>query len=170
MEPGTPPPSTSDRVSRTSQSGQRSTPPRNVLVPPTVSFPNYPSSTLNNYYRNPTPFHHNVQNNAHIFAPALSEFYDTNVLPPSASQTHVPSIRRTPSTPLRPISSTRSLPNHNNHISHSPVNHHRNIPDHVPLSPLIFHSPNSLPPRNNPHTPNNSIQPHRHSIFSPHKS
>ena len=138
MEPGTPLLLTLGRVSRTSQSGQRSTPTRNALAPPTVSFPNYPSSTLNNYYRNPTPFHHNIQNNVHIFAPASSEFYDTNVLPPSASQTRISSIRHTPS-----------------------------IPDHLPISPLIFHPPLPLSPQNDPYTQNNSIQSRHHSIISP---
>ena len=167
MEPGTPSPSTSGPVSCTSQSGQKSTPTRNAMAPPTVSFPNYPSLTLNNYYRNPTPLHHNVQNNPHIFAPASSEFYDTNVLPPSTSQTHVPSIRRTPSTPFCPISTNRSLPNHHHYIFHSLVNNHRDILDHVPISPLIFHPPLFLSPQNDPYIQNNSIQSHHHSIISP---
>jgi hypothetical protein len=54
MEPGTLLPLTPGRVPH---SGQRSAPPAgNALAPPNVLIPTYPSSTLNNYYQQPTSF------------------------------------------------------------------------------------------------------------------
>jgi hypothetical protein len=93
MEPRTPLPSTSDRLS---YRGQNSAPPGNALVPSIVSLPTYPSSTLNNYFPQTNSFMPHNQNNAHTFTPTSPFFYDPNVLPPSASQTHVPTIRCTP--------------------------------------------------------------------------
>ena len=136
-------PSTSADVPR---HGRRSAPPGSALAPPTVSLPTYPSSTLNNYY-NPSASHSasfvpHVQNNVPL---SYSHFYDPNILPPSVSQSRVPSLRRTPSSPLRPVSSTRSS------LSHTS------------LSPLIFQ-----PPSPNTHIQNfNTVEPRRHSIFSP---
>jgi hypothetical protein len=95
IEPGTLLPSTPGHVPH---SGRRSAPPAgNALDPPNVLIPTYPSSTLNNYYHQPTSFISHDQN-VHIFAPVPSfapfplNFYDPNVLPPSASQSQVPTI------------------------------------------------------------------------------
>ena len=145
MEPGTPLSSASNHAS---QSRRRSAPPGNVLAPPNVLFPTYPSSTLNNYYHNSTSFIHPDQNNAHTFAQIPPNFYE---LPPSASQSRVPSIRRTPSTPLRP---TSNLQNQNNI---NPINNNQDVLSHHSLSPLLFQSPNS----------HAQVQTRRHSIFSP---
>ena len=139
MEPGTPLPSTSAHVSRP---GRRSAPPGNALAPPTVSIPTYPSSTLNNYYQQNSPFIRNDQNVMQAFEPLPLNFYD---LPPSASQSRIPSLRRTPSTLSHPNSG------HRNSRS-SPVIDRQN----TSLSPLIFQPPV---------TP--LAQPRRHSIFSP---
>jgi hypothetical protein len=124
---------------------------------PTMLIPTYPSSALNNYYYQSNSFIYRDQNNAHTFAPITSDFYDPHVLPPSASQTHIPTIRRTPSVPSRPISSIRSLQNQIDTISHS-------SPNNVPLTPFIFQSP----PSNDARTQSfNIAQPQRHPIFSP---
>ena len=135
MEPGTPLPSTSATVP---QSGLRSTPPGSALAPPDVLLPTYPSSTLNNYYTQPASFTRYRPNTPHTSAPASVNFVDPNILPPSASQSRVPTLRHTPS------SSFHSAP--------------RNLPDTIPLSPLIFQPPSPS---------NNIAQPRRHSIFSP---
>jgi Reverse transcriptase (RNA-dependent DNA polymerase) len=162
MEPGTPLLSTSGHTYRP---GRSSAPPANTLAPPIVSLPTYPSSTLNNYFHQSNSFIHHDQNNAHTFAPAFSNFYDPNILPPSASQSHVPTIRRTPSSSLRSMQSTRDLQNPvNTNPPHSPSNIQQY---YVPLSPLIFQSPLHTSPTNNHRTQINTLQTRRHSIFSP---
>jgi hypothetical protein len=127
MEPGTPAPSTLDRAHCT---GHQSAPPGNALAPPTVLFPAYPLSTLNNYYQQSSSFLPYNQNNMHILAPVTLDFFDPNILPPSASQTHVPTIRHTLSSSLQSISNTRNSQNQID--THSPAN---------TLSPLIFQTP-----------------------------
>jgi Reverse transcriptase (RNA-dependent DNA polymerase) len=165
MEPGTPLPSTSGR-GPPSRPGRSSAPPGNALAPPIVSVPTYPSSTLDNYYHQTNSFIHHDQNNTHTFTPVFPTFYDPNILPPSASQTHVPSLRRTPSSSLQPTQSTRDLQNHINIVPRSPVHSVHSIA-YTPISPLIFQSPSPFSPENNRRGQLNTVQPRRHSIFSP---
>ena len=87
--------------------GRRSLPPVNSFGSQHV-LPTYPSSTLRYYY----PAYHHPSNSAHIL-PSHQVFQYQYPLP-SASQSHIPSLRHTP-----------SAPNINNaHIdlaSHSPI-------------------------------------------------
>ena len=83
-------------------SGCRSMPPANVIGSHHV-LPLYPSSTLQYYY----PLPHDQANYAHIslssqpFPPHPSDMVNTAHIPlPSASQSHVPSLRCTPSVPI----------------------------------------------------------------------
>ena len=147
MEPGTPLLSTADDVS---YSGRRSAPP-SALAPPNVLLPSYPSSMLNNYYIPSTSFIHHEQNNVHTSAAPSPIFFDPNILPPSASQSHIPTLQRTPSSSLRSVPSPGSLRPENIALPCSPA----------PLSPLIFQ------PHTHPQNFNNTVQPRRHSIFSP---
>ena len=134
--------------------GRRSLPPANSLgsqyVLPSDS---YPSSTLHYYY--PAP--QRPPNYAHIL-PSASNFQSHFPLP-SASQSHIPSLRRTPSVPVPD----------NIHIAHVPSSpfidqrnneKSRNSQRIQSLSPIAFHEPQPLHnfPASPPiHIPNNSL-------------
>lgn len=145
MEPETSP--VSDVSLNVPHHGRRSAPPGNALAPPAVILPTYPSSTLNNYYRPSTSFIPYEQNNARAHSSAPQVFHD---LPPSACQSCVPSLRRTPSSPLRPVSSVGSSRHPTDNISYTS------------LSPLLFQ-----PSSPNTHIPNHTLEPRLHAIFSP---
>ena len=95
------PPTTSTFRPQGPHSGHRSLPPANVIGPQHV-LPSYPSSTLQYYY--PSPYH--AANYTHISSsippshpyPITSNDFVHAPLP-SASQSHIPSLRHTPSVP-----------------------------------------------------------------------
>ena len=104
----------------------------------------YPSSTLQSYY--PSSSHaanyaHTSTSYSQTHVPIIENF--TSVPLPSASQTHVPSLRRTPST--SPIDNIQ-IP----HASNSPfVDQQVHINSHTSeriqsLSPITFHQPQPL--------------------------
>ena len=92
-----PPPTSTARTQ--GHPGRHSLPPTNAFGPH-QAYASYPSSTLQYYY--PSPLH--AANYAHIstshqnFQPYSSVPIDNQILLPSASQSHIPSLRRTPST------------------------------------------------------------------------
>jgi hypothetical protein len=94
----------------------------------------------------------------HTFTPVPTAFYDPNILPPSASQTHVPTIRCTPSLsplvfyPLLPLSSTNT---HHSRVNTVQFRHHSIF------TPQILHSPLPI------NTPSTSICPHSVCLPSP---
>ena len=125
--------------------GRRSLPPANVFGPQHV-LPTYPSSTLHCYY----PSSHPAANYAHISAPMTSSHShplsgDLHQFPlPSASQSHIPSLRRTPS--VSPLQNTRTQ-----NFSPSPAFDQRNNDSprnfqriHT-VSPIAFAQPQPLP-------------------------
>ena len=123
-------------------------------------YSSYPSSTLHNHYSVP-PSH---QNFAHISSPALffsPALYWTMPLP-SASQSHVPTIRGTPPPfSIQPLES--------NNVPHtSPFVQYRS----PLLSPLQFPQSFSSPIMNNFNSPHIHIQnmptPHNSVLFSSH--
>ena len=127
-------------------SGRRSLPPANVLGSQHV-FPSYPSSTLHYYY----PSSNNTAHYAHISTP-LSTSYphpplsgDFVQLPlPSASQSHIPSLRCTPSAASFENICTQHLP-----VSPA-FDLRNNVRPHNPqriqtISPIAFAQPQPLP-------------------------
>jgi hypothetical protein len=129
-----------------SHSGRHSLPPPNALGPH-HTLPSYPSSTLNSYY---PPFHH-VTNHTHIsahsqpFSSHLPDVADFRQMPlPSASQSHIPSLRHTPSVPL--------FENIDNHSVLNPPffdqrlhNYSRNSERIHSLSPMAFTQRQTVP-------------------------
>jgi hypothetical protein len=126
-------------------SGRRSL-PANVLGPH-ESLPSYPSSTIHYYYPSPQ----NIANYAHTstFPPSFpSHSHDLGhfgQMPlPSASQSHIPSLRRTPSV-------THSEHIDNQRVPNSPFldqrlhNHSRNSQRIHSLSPIAFTQPQFVP-------------------------
>ena len=110
-------PSISTIPAHAAHSGHHSLPPANALGPQ-QDLPSYPSSTLQCYY----PSAHQVTNYAHIstfsqpfsFHPIDTCMHNFGQMPlPSASQSHIPSFRHTPSIPY---------PDNidNQHVSNSP--------------------------------------------------
>ena len=126
--------------------GRRSLPPANIYGPQHV-LPTYPSSTLHCYY----PSSHPAANYAHISAPMSSSHShppfsgDSSQFPlSSASQSHIPSLRCTPS--VSPFRST-----HTQHFPPSPTFDWRNNDSprnfqHIhTISPIAFAQPQPLP-------------------------
>jgi hypothetical protein len=118
------PPSISTIRPQTSHSGRRSLPPANALGPHHV-LPSYPSSTLQYYCPSPQ----NAANYAHISSHSQSSHSQAHppvagtfehIPLPSASQSHIPSLRRTPSFENNidvPYVSCPSFPNQRNSIN-----------------------------------------------------
>ena len=142
------PPSTSTTRAQRLHSGRQSLPPANVLGPQ-HALPSYPSSTLQYYY--PSPNY--VANYAHI-SPSIQTFHhhppamtNTSTAPfaqmPSVSQSHLPSLRHTPSVPsLDNVPShvpEPLLPDQRNNVNS------RNSQRIQTVSPLSFHQPQPLP-------------------------
>src|ERR1700678_3341839 len=157
-------------------SNQHYRPPTNVHGPH-ESLPSYPSSTLQYYC--PSSYH--STNAAHIpsfhhhFPVQSHDLNDIGHMPlPSASQSHVPSLRRTPSVPF-----ADNINDH--HVPVSPFvdqhlnNHSRNSSNQriYSLSPMIFTQPHIDPaafPYNHPPPTFAAPQPHPlppQPIFSP---
>ena len=126
--------------------GRRSLLPANVFGPQHV-LPSYPSSTLQYYY----PFPHHAANYVHISAPMPTSHShpplsgDFVPLPlPSASQSHIPSLRRTPS--VSPIQNIHTQP-----FAPSPVfdqqnsNHPADFQRIQTFSPVTVAQPQPLP-------------------------
>ena len=127
--------------------GRRSLPPANAPGPHHV-YPSYPSSTLQYYY--PSPLHaanyahtstsqQNLQLHSH--SPIIQ---NTQNILPSVSQSHVPTLRHSPS-----ASSVENI--HISHVPASPFSDQRNDVNsrnsqriHT-ISPLAFHQPQPLP-------------------------
>ena len=119
--------------------GRRSLPPANSLgLQHVVPYDSYSSSTLHYYY--PAP--HHPPNYAHISS--LSQNFQPHLPLPSASQSHIPSLRRTPSFPV-----TDNI--HTAHAPTSPFPHQQNTinsrnSQHIhSLSPMTFHNPQPSP-------------------------
>jgi hypothetical protein len=109
------PPAFSDSRGQAYYAGRRSLPPTSVPGPHRI-VPSYPSSTLQAYYP-PSPLRATSEN-AHIFS-LPTPF---GVLP-SVSNDRVPSLRRTPSSPMHHPSSSHL---HMNHRNNSPSQHRQN--------------------------------------------
>jgi hypothetical protein len=129
------PPPISNSQAQAIRSGRRSLPPleghgfQHVL-------PSYPSSTMDYYY----PPSHNVANYVHIppishsftpFPPAEGAFGPL----PSASQSHIPSLRRTPS-----VSFSDNIENHHNSPAYNQRTNDNSQNSHSihSLSPIAF--------------------------------
>jgi hypothetical protein len=142
--------------------------PTNALGPHNV-VPSYPSSTLHCYY----PLPHHAANYAHISPSQTyhSHSHTEGRLPlPSASQSHIPSLRHTPSIPSSenirikhvPVSSSPGQQdNTNSHNSqcihsHSPVTFYQ--PQPIPAFTASQHIP----------LPYNSVFPTHASLPQPH--
>ena len=171
------PPSIPPVRAQTSHSGCRSNShPSASAVGPQHVLPSYPSSTLQNYY----PHDVNFSNYAHIstsqqpfsYAPVMTDLVHPPL--PSASQSHLPSLRHTPSVP-----SAEHI--HTQRSSASPlINHQNSISSHNSqrihsLSPTAFPQPQSVPvfaaPQPIPLQPNTILRPnmqlpHTSSHFS----
>ena len=137
-------------------SGRRSLPPLSA-VDPHHALPSYPSSTLHYYY----PSSHQVALYSHLPpAPHISHPFFSNPphggasgILPSVSQSHVPSIRRTPSSP-----SGKNLDNLND-IPASPSPH---LAAH-------FHNPSRNSPRLDDRSQNiSTVPPHLASVAHSH--
>jgi hypothetical protein len=139
----TPPPSTF-RI-QTAHPGRRSLPPSNAPGPQHV-MPTYPSSTLQYYY---PPYQHSA-NYTHIspLHQPYDQLHDTvtpnPMLLPSVSQSHLPSLRHTPTDPI-------AKDTDNQHIQNSPFTdqHYHNFSRTSQrihsLSPIAFAEHQSVP-------------------------
>ena len=158
-----PGPSTPTSRPQGTHPGRRSLPPANSLgsqhVIPSDS---YPSSTLRYYY--PAP--HHPPNYTHISSP--SQNFQSHFPLPSASQSHVPSLRRTPSAPVPDNLHTAPFPPHfpfdqrNNVHSRTSQRIQSRTSQHIKsLSPIILNEPQPLPTAFNAPSPipipNNAI-------------
>ena len=171
------PPSSSAVRPQAPRSGRHSLPPANVLGPRDF-LPSYPSSTLQPYY----PSSQHVANYMHIpsyFQPLdnhVSFVADSGQMPlPSISQSHLPSLRHTPSVP--PLDNIHTVHDPNSplfdnrtynisrlsqriHSLSPPVFAHRQsvpiiaAPQPIPLPPNPILPPRvPLPPAPLPHVP-----------------
>src|SRR5882757_3423259 len=112
-----------------SQTVNRTAPPDCPMPPPDMPLPSYPSSTIQHYYPDPS-FHNNpthISNDPTHISTSPFPFPYQNILLPSASQSHVPSLRGTPAPTLEPL----KFP-----LPSSPFSPFVNI-EH-PLSPVSF--------------------------------
>ena len=137
---------------------QQFSPQRSPLAPPAMLYSSYPSSTLQPYYPNPS----SAQNFAHISSPPL--LFSPRLLP-SALQSHIPTIRGTPSP-----HSINQL-DMNIEPRSSPFVHYTS----PLLSPLIFLPPFQSPIFNNhdshhtsPQSARSAPTPHDSVLFSLH--
>ena len=122
-------------------------PPANSFGPQHVlPYESYPSSTLHYYYPRP----HHPPNYAHISSPLQT--FQPHLPLPSASQSHIPSLRRTTSVPVPDNIHTAPFP------PHSPFDQRKNVhsrtsqriqsrtSQHIQsLSPIILKEPQPLP-------------------------
>jgi hypothetical protein len=116
------------------------------LPPPVKPFSTYPSSTLQHYY----PGGPSVPFQAHITGMPLQFSHNTMPLP-SASQSHVPSLRQSPSLSVSPTARlTASIEHHDPHVTRfcSPL-----------LSPIQFIPSLPLPSNENCRSLNHSVPP-----------
>jgi hypothetical protein len=137
-----------------SRSGRRSLPP--VINPgPSHALPSYPSSALGRYYPSSSS---PIPNSAHILTRNRTSPLHSSFPLPSASQSHLPSLRRTPSVSPQFQYNNQHVPNNNDHLL-SPV----------PLSPLALTPPYTPSPHvlynNNFQLPNRNVVPS--VIFAP---
>ena len=134
--------------------GRRSLPPANSLGSQHVlPYESYPSSTLHHYY--PVPLH--PPNYAHIST--SPQIFQSQFPLPSASQSHIPSLRRTPSVPVTDNIHTTHIPTLPSFDQRNNV-HSRNSQRIHPTSPITLHEPQPLPtfPASpSIHIPNNTI-------------
>ena len=182
------PPSVFTTRAHAHNSGHRSVPPANALGHQHV-FPSYPSSTLHHYY----PSSYDTANYAHIStSQPFTHNIPQSVVPdfhhmplPSASQSHIPSLRHSP--PFPSLENIRSHhapdPNFSDHRNNansrnsqrihsaSPItsrSHHSvpfiAAPQPIPLPPNPVLSPlEGLPRSPLPHSPlNHAPFPHAH--------
>ena len=121
---------------------QPSSPQRSPLVPPVVHYPSYPSSTLHTYFPRPSSTHNfaHISNFLHHSSPVQ---YGPGMPLPSALQSHVLSIRGTPS------SHSAQQPNLNNDPRTSPFVQYTS----PLLSPLVFPQLFLSPTLNHPNSP-----------------
>ena len=170
------PPSSSTMRPQGPHSGRRSLPPANVIGSHHV-LPSYPSSTLQYYY----PLSQYPVTRSHIFSPfqpihgqpTVVE-HPVQTLLPSASQSHVPSIRRTPSSSpfeniriqsISPALTQRTAAHiHDNQCIHSlsPIAFYQPQPMHA------FPAPQTLPLHNAQHL--NLPLLHLHLLLYPNQS
>lgn len=149
LDDDTPPPTlTARNQAPISASGRRSLPPATAFDSQ-HALPSYPSSTLQHYYPSP----HHVANYAHIFPPYQpfqphsSVINDPSQMPlPSASQSHIPSLRHSPSSHslnnihIQNASAPPLVDRHSN--SHSCASHHDRIHS---ASPVVLTQPQNPP-------------------------
>src|SRR5882757_10568473 len=93
------------RVSESQTVNNRTAPPDCPMPPPDMPLPSYPSSTIQHYYPDPSlhdnPTHisndptHISNDPTHIYTSPFPFPYQ-NIPLPSASQSHIPSLRGTP--------------------------------------------------------------------------
>ena len=144
------PPSVSTVRPQPPSSGRCSLPPTSVPGPQHV-LPSYPSSTLQFYY--PTSSH--VANYAHISSssqnphPNYPVTNDFGHLPlPSVSQSHIPSLRHTPSDPTSSnanIHHSLKSPSNDPQINAQSRLQSRNSQRIQSLSPIAFYQPQPVP-------------------------
>ena len=167
-EPRAPQPLTS-----TSQAPQTSTstsldqsfsPQRSPLAPPAMLYNSYPSSTLHTYYPNPTSPQNFVHISTHTSSPPL-QF--SPILLPSASRSHVPTIRGTPSTtPINQLNvniDPRTPFVHFTSPLLSPLHFPQPFPQ--PLHSPILNNQNSH--HTSPQSVRSALTPHDSVLFSP---
>lgn len=110
-----------------SRPGCHSLPPASIPGPSHV-LPLYPSSALHHYYPSTAS---PVLNSTHILtSPNTSPLHSRHVPLPSASQTHIPLLWQTPSTPFPQLQMNNQILNDNDLIAHANS-----------LSPLAFARP-----------------------------